>query len=198
MADSMTEPRADSMADPTVTLRNVFALPEADAPERSSAEWKTFQDKLTEEVKGIKTPAMPDVVAKVGELLDIPIPDIFLASWKKANALQTILDESRKEPETAMQLELAEHTINSQHHPSIEVRIQNTAVKKIEFTVRLAFNLKGFVLKIQNGAIKEMKTGACEVKGTIEYQGLIIAEKKLAPIHLPGTIPLERNKNEDV
>jgi hypothetical protein len=183
------------MADPTVTLRNVFALPEAGAPERPSAGWKTFQDKLTEEVKGIKIAAMPDVAAKVGELLDIPIPDIFLASWEKANVLRALLDESRKEPETAMQLELAEHTINSQHHPSIEVRIQNTPVKKIEFTVRLAFKLKGFVLKIQNGAIKEMKTGACEVKGTIEYQGLIIAEKELAPIHLPGSIPLTRNKN---
>jgi hypothetical protein len=188
----------DSMVDPRVTVRNVFALPEADAPERSSAQWKTFQDRLAEEVKGVKTAAMPDVAARVGELLDIPIPDIFLASWKKADVLRTMLDESRKEPETAMQLELAEHTINSQHHPSIEVRVQNTLVKKIEFTVRLAFNLKGFVLKIQNGVIKEMKTGACEVKGTIEHQGLIIAEKKLAPIQLPGTIPLERNKNAAV
>ena len=182
------------MAEPTATLRDVFALPDTGAPERSSAEWKTFQDRLKEEVKGIKTPAMPDVAAKVGELLDIPLPEIFLTSWKKADALRTLLDESRKEPETVMQLELAEHTINSQHHPSIEVRIQNTAVKKIEFTVRLAFKLKGFVLKIQNGAIKEMKTGDCEVKGTIEYQGLMIAEKKLAPIKLPGAIPLERNE----
>ena len=183
------------MADQTVTLRNVFALPEAGAPDRSSAGWKAFHDKLSEEVKSIKTAAMPDVAAKVGELLDIPIPDIFLASWKKADVLRTRLDESRKEPETEMQLELAEHTINSQHHPSIEVRIQDTPVKKIEFTVRLAFKLKGFVLKIQSGAIREMTTGACEVKGTIEYQGLIIAEKELAPINLPGSIPFARSRN---
>jgi hypothetical protein len=133
---------------------------------------------------------MPDITKKFGELFDIPIPDIFLASWKKANAVQSVLEESRKSPETVMNIELGEHTIVSQHNPAIEVKIQNILVKKLQFTLRLGFILKGFNLKIQNGGIREMQTGVCQVKGTVEYEKLTIAEKKLAPITLPGSIKL--------
>jgi hypothetical protein len=178
------------MTDSPATLRDVFELPEPNAPERSSEKWQGFQEKITKEVKGVKLASMPDITKKFGELFDIPIPDIFLASWKKANALQAVLEESRKSPETVMNIELAEHTIVSQHKPCIEVKIRNAVVKKLEFTLRLGFVLKGFNLKIKNGAIREMQTGLCEAKGTVEYDGLVIAEKKLAPIALPTLIKL--------
>ena len=74
--------------DSPATLRDVFELPNAEAPERSSPGWKEFQDKIVKEIKGVKLASMPDVTKKFGELFDIPIPDIFLASWKKANAVQ--------------------------------------------------------------------------------------------------------------
>jgi hypothetical protein len=181
----------------STTVRYIFALPEAGETEHAPDGWKTFQEKISKEIKGMKVVAMPDLAAKMGELFDIPIPDIFLTSWKKANVLQTLLEESKKTPETVMELELSEHTINSQHKPHIEVRVQNTTVKKLEFILRLVFRVKGFALKIQNGAIKEMRTGLCDARGTMEYQGLIIAEKKLAPIHLPALVHFEIAKTEE-
>jgi hypothetical protein len=184
------------MADSPPTLRDVFELPKPDAPEQSSAGWKEFQEKIIKEVKGIKLASMPDIAEKFGELFDIPIPDIFLSSWKKASALQSVLEESRKSPEAVMNIELAEHTIVSEHEPVIEVKIKNVTVKKLEFKLRLGFLLKGFNLKIQNGEIREMQTGTCVVKGTVEYQKLTIAEKKLAPITLPGSIKLSESKEK--
>lgn len=184
------------MTDSPATLRDVFELPEPNAPERSSEKWQGFREKIIKEVKGVKLASMPDITKKFGELFDIPIPDIFLASWKKANALQAVLEESRKSPETVMNIELAEHTIVSQHKPCIEVKIRNAVVKKLEFTLRLGFVLKGFNLKIKNGAIREMQTGLCEAKGTVEYDGLVIAEKKLAPIALPTLIKLADGEQE--
>jgi hypothetical protein len=185
------------MTDSPTTLRDVFELPEAGAPEQSSEGWKEFQEKIIEEVKGIKLASMPDITEKFGELFDIPIPDIFLASWKKANAIQSVLEESRKSPETVMNIELGEHTIVSEHEPVIEVKIHNATVKKLEFTLRLGFILKGFNLKIQNGEIREMQTGVCEVKGTVEYEKLTIVEKQLAPIKLPGSIKLPAGRHEE-
>lgn len=185
------------MTDSPATLRDVFEIPEPDAPERSSEKWKGFQEKIIKEVKGVKVASMPDITKKFGELFDIPIPDIFMSSWKKANALQAVLEESRKSPETVMNIELAEHTIVSQHKPSIEVKIRDAVVKKLEFTLRLGFVLKGFNLKIKNGAIREIQTGLCEAKGTVEYDQLVIAEKKLAPIALPTLIKLRDSDDED-
>src|SRR5947209_7248656 len=161
------------MSEATITLREVFEVPEAGAPpDKSSAAWEKFQERMSKEVKGIKTAALPDVTRKFGELFEIPFPDIFLTSWKKANSIQTALADSMKTPEAVSSVELAEHSINSLHKPCIEVKIQDKTVKKIEFTVRLVFKLKGFVLKIQNGAIKEMQTASSEVKATVEYEGL--------------------------
>jgi hypothetical protein len=179
------------MLNSSVSVRDVFALPEQGPPDNPSESWSAFQERVTKEIKGIKTAAMPDLAAKIGELLDVPIPGIFLTSWRKANVLQDVLAESKKTPEAVLNVELGEHTINSQHRPHIEVTIQNRSVKKIEFILRLVFKLQGFVLKIQNGAIKEMISGRCEVKGTLEYQGLTIAEKKLQEITLPAFVPLE-------
>jgi hypothetical protein len=197
MVDSAPPERSGPPAATTsTTVRDIFALPEPGKTEDAPAGWSAFQEKMSKEVKGIKTAAMPDLVKKMGELFDIPIPNIFLTSWQKANVLHDLLEESKKTPEKVMELELGEHTINSQHKPHIEVRIQNTKVKELEFVLRLVFKVKGFVLKIQDGAIKEMRVGSCEARGTMEYQGLIIAEKKLAPIQLPVLVSFESTKAE--
>ncbi|MDX6612792.1 MAG: hypothetical protein QOD75_1978 [Blastocatellia bacterium] len=180
------------MPDSAVTLRHVFEVPEPSGGEESPETWKRFREKLTEEIKGVKVASMPDMAGKIGELLDIPIPGIFLNSWRKADALQKLLEESKRNPEAIMDLELADHTINSEHRPSIELRVHNATVKKIEFTLRLVFSLKGCVLRVQHGVIKEMRAGMCDVKGQMEYGGLTILEKKVAPLHFPGVISFHR------
>jgi hypothetical protein len=185
------------MSDSVVTVRDVFELPQPGSPEESSPRWQTLRQWMSEEVKGIKASAMPDVAAKIAELLEVPISDIFLASWKRTDVITELLEESRKTPDAVTSLELADHTINSQHHPHIEIRGKNASLKKIEFKLRLLFKLKGFRLRIQDGAIREMQSGPCEVQGTLEYQGLTVAEKKLAPIKLPATVTLEGSRNID-
>src|SRR3981081_531096 len=102
------------MSDSPITLREVFEVPESGAAGHPAAGWKRFQTDVMQEVKSVKSAAMPDLMAKVFELLDVPIPNILLASWKKAGALQSTLEESRKSPETKFDLELCEHSINSE------------------------------------------------------------------------------------
>jgi len=184
------------MSNQDVTLRQVFSLPEPGAKDPSPDRWNLFQATVSREVKTIKWPAaMPDVAAKICELFDVKLPDLFLISWRKADDLRKALAESKKTPDVTKYLELVEHVIRSEHHPYIEVRIGKAPVKKIEFVVKLTFRLKGFVLKIKAGEIEEMRTGRCDVEGRLEYAGLTLAEKKLSPIQLP---PLCRFKSEEV
>ena len=188
--DAGTEVVGENATEVTPTVREIFALPEKDT-EPSDDRWKEFRDRIGKEVKGIKwTAAMPDLAEKVCELLNIKIPNILVAAWKKAKELQTVLETSKATPDEVVYLELAEHTINSDHKPSLDVRIKGATIKKIELGVQLGFKLRGFVLKIQNGGITEMQTGQCEAKGTIKYGTLMIAEKKLEPIKLPLTIAI--------
>ena len=175
------------MSQQTVTLRQVFELPNAGAVDRSPDRWEKFEARMEKEVKTIKWPAaIPDLAKKFVELFDVKIPDILFISWKKADAIRLALAESKKTPEATKYLELADHTITSKHRPHIDVMIYNKSVKKIEFVVTLTFKLKGFVLKIKAGEIEEIRTGRCEIEGKVQYEDLTIAEKKLAPIDLPA------------
>lgn len=170
------------------TLRQIFSLPEKE-DDPSDDRWKVFQENVSKEVKGVKWIAsMPDLAPKVCELLDIRIPDILVTAWKKVEDLQRVMEESKKTPDKTVYIELAEHTIDYNSKPSIDVKIKKATVKKLELPIQLGFKLRGFVLKIQNGAIREMQTGQCEAKGTIKYGSLTVAEKKLEPIKLPFSI----------
>jgi len=183
--------KGKATAESAPTVRQIFSLPEK-GTDPSDDRWKAFQDTVSKEVKGIKwTAAMPDLAPKICELLEIKIPDILISAWKKVKDLQAVLERSKKTPEEIVYLELAEHTINSEHKPSIDVKIRSATVKKLELVIQLGFKLKSFVLKIQNGGIREMQTGHCEAKGTIKYGSLTIAEKKLEPIKLPLSIPIK-------
>lgn len=177
------------MAEPTVTLREVFELPAEGEPDPQPERWKAVQERINKEVKDVKLPAkLHDLGPKICELFNVPLPNILVTSWKKVGSLTAILEKSRNSPDEVMYLELAQHSINCEQKPHIEMRVKDLPVKKIEFIVKLLFNLKGFVLKVQGGAIQEMQTGACEVKGTVSFAGQVIIEKKLSPITLPGRI----------
>ena len=174
------------------TLREIFALPANGAADAADDRWEAVEKRISEEVKGIKwTAAMSDLVPKICDLLEIKVDDVLLRAWKKAAEIRTAIEQSKLTPEQTTYLELVEHTINSEHKPSIDVKLKGTKINTIALLVQLGFKLQGFVLKIKNGAITELQAGHCEVKGTIKFSGLTIAEKKLAPIRLPLTIPVD-------
>lgn len=177
------------MAEPTTTISDVFELPKPGEPDPKTDRWEAVQKRIKEEAKDVRLPtALTDLGPKICELFNVPLPNILVTSWKKVAHLRARLEKSRNAPDKVEYLELAQHTINCDQKPYLEMRLKDIPVKKIQFTVKLVFVLKGFVLKIQGGAIQEIQTGACEVKGTISYAGQVIVEKKLSPIKLPGTL----------
>ena len=179
------------MAELTTTISDVFELPKAGEPDPKTDRWETVQKRIKEEAKDVKFPAaLNDLGPKICELFNVPLPNVLVTSWKKVDELRARLEKSRNAPDKVEYLELAQHTINCNQKPYLEMRLKDMPVKKIEFAVKLVFTLKGFVLKIQGGAIQEIQTGACEVKGTISYAGQVIVDKKLSPIKLPGTLPV--------
>jgi hypothetical protein len=185
---TLAQGKVEASAQESPTLREIFSIPEK-ATDAKDDHWQAFQEKLAEEAKGIKwTAAMPDLGAKICELLDIKIHDILLAAWKKVEALRKVLEDSKQTPDKSVYLDLAEHSIDYETKPFIDVKIKGASVKKLTLHVALNLKLKGFVLKVRNGAIRELQTGNCEGKGTIKYGTLAIAEKKLEPIKFPLSI----------
>jgi hypothetical protein len=174
-----------------VTLGQVLMLPEGQTA-KGSDRWKKMEEKLGKEMGRIQWKAsMPDVVAKIGKLLDIPISDGWITSWKKAKEVNKALQDSEKAPNDTIELELGDHTIKTTLHPYISVEIGKLVKQKIEFNVVLSCKLKGFILIIRGGAIREIATVECVADGTIDYDGLVLAKHELAPIRLPEKILVE-------
>src|SRR5262245_41877333 len=99
----------------TLTLRNLFGLDEGTLTSEQFGAWVKFQERLREETKSINwTTTMPDLLPRVTELFDIPIVDVFRASWKKAEALNAQVEATRKTPADTSFLSLSRHTISSE------------------------------------------------------------------------------------
>ena len=181
----------DGYSSAGTSVGSIFSLPGHGGDPRAHAQWRSFQQNLARELETVKTASMPEVAPRIAELFDIQIPDILISSWIKANEIRNVLQKSAAAPDETFWVGLGEHTVESEHHPYVDITIKGQTVKRIEFTIRLLFKLNSFVLKIQRGNISEIQTGSCDVQGVVEYRGLRIAEKQLAPIQLPGVMVLQ-------
>ena len=178
----------------SLTLRRLFEL-DASMAKEGSGPWSLLQERLHEETKGVRWPAaIPDLLAEVAELFEIPISDIFIASWKKSDGLQAEIEASRKAPEETSILSLSEHTVTSEFHPTIDVRIPGKEIKSLQFTTRLSLTLEGFTLRVSNGRITHINAGRYGGKGSIHYGDLCLAVKEFKQQALPLAIPIVRRE----
>jgi len=65
-------------------------------------------------------------------------------------------------------------------------------VARLVFPLRLEFRVEGVVLRVRQGRISEILGGSIKVKAALKFGDFVIFDKALAPIAIPGSLPLER------
>jgi hypothetical protein len=153
----------------------VSAVKEAAEKQAKGVGWSVIQDQIFEKLK---------------DLLDVGIPDILVSAWNRYRILLKYLDREKYPPNESFLVPLAEHCITSEHHPFVEILVNDQPVGKIGFDIKVALTLEGIILKIQDGKIKEIFTGTCKGKGTISCDNIVILEEKTESVPLPGSIDL--------
>ncbi len=139
----------------------------------------------------IKWPlAFDNIIDKIGDVLNVSIPDIMVMSWNKYRILLKYLDREKYPATETFLVALTEHTIKSEHRPFIEILISDKPVGKIEFNITVFLMLEGVILKIQDGKIKEIRIGTCKGKGTMSCENQIIFRKETEKISFPVLIGL--------
>ena len=134
--------------------------------------------------------ALNKISEKTEDLLDISVPDILVSAWNKYFVLLKYLDKKKYPPNETFLVPLLEHTVKSQHHPFIELIINNVSITKLDFDINVSLTLKGMVLKIQDGKVLEISTGNCKGKGTVKCHKLLILEKETRTFSMPQSIKL--------
>lgn len=180
-----------------ITLNQFFSFKEEELLQsrlstmESTKKISSLKEVFLKEAKGIRWPvAFNEIMKKIGDLLNIGVLDIMVMAWNKYSLLLKYLDREKYSPDETFLVPLAEHTIKSEHHPYIEVLINDKMIGKIGFDINISLKLEGIILKIQDGKIKEILTGSCKGEGTISHDDFVIFEKSLEPIQLPGSIDL--------
>lgn len=185
------------MNERSVTLDSFFSF----AEQAKSAKFRPMLDsvgvvsalkeKISDLGKGLKWPVPLDsLLEKIPALLDIQLTDILTTAWNKYRQLRKYTDLEKYPPSESVLVTLAEHKIESVHRPYIEIMIDEVPWKKINFQITVAMELKGFVLKIQGGKIKEIRTGKLKGTGKIKCEEMVLVEKETESVDLPGTIGL--------
>lgn len=173
------------------SLQNKELLPAKLSTLESSGQVSTVKEAVAKQAKGVGWGVIEDqIFEKLKDLLAISIPDILVAAWNKYQILLKYLDREKYPPNESFLVPLAEHCITSEHHPYVEILVNEQPVGKIGFDIKVALTLEGIILKIQGGKIKEIFTGTCKGKGTISCDNIVILEKKTESVALPGSIDL--------
>lgn len=164
-----------------ITLNHLFRHRDVHAEKVSEIEIK---DKVTDLKKKVnkKDPrlrwknVLDEVMGTSSKLLDISLKGILESAWEKYEEVEQYLDEEKYDSDETFLIPLVEHTIVSEHHPKIEIRIGDTYVGKIDFEVRLFLKLSGILLKISHGKINGVKSGKCQSRGSFSCEGIILFE----------------------
>jgi hypothetical protein len=180
-----------------ITLNHFFRFDAQNLPQdrlsglESSEEIASLRNNLSQKARGISwSVALGDILQGIKELLDVKLEEILAEAWKKTQELSKYRDPGKYRPNETVLVHLVEHTINSEHHPKLEIVVNNLVVEKIEFIIRLALSFKGVVLKIRNGKIREILPGSCHGKGYLAWGKFVLLEEETKSFALPRSINL--------
>ena len=151
------------------------------APVRSRLEQKLKGVRISDELLEL-------LVTELVRALNLPVPGLFLWGWRTSRKLSRFSDPNRYPPGRAAMVPLLEHTLESSHEAKLTPVVNGQRLPwSIKFDVVLQIELEAGVLKIRDGKIEEVRFGSATGSGSIEYKGVAIIERKMAPFELPVT-----------
>lgn len=116
------------MSDSDATLNSIFSIEAKDLPPivaavvESADATAAIKSKILDGVAELDMGTIVAAVAeKVAGLLDMSLSEVMVTAWKKYELLADCLDEEKYAPGESILVTLAEHSISSEHHPSIEI-----------------------------------------------------------------------------
>jgi hypothetical protein len=179
----------------TLTLGNVLLSGMHNLSERlgtgmdAGAEAQEIREALANAAPGLPIGTVLDGVARaVEELLDVPVTDILGGAWARARDLRAAIQKTRESADATELVPLLGHTITSEHRPCVEIVKDDVAIARLVFPLKLDLRLEGVILRVRQGRISEVLSGTVKIKATMKFGDIVVLERALAPISIPGAL----------
>ncbi len=185
------------MSKTNLNMKDLFEVEKDRVPsaKRDALENSRSVEELKKELgkksKLIKWDVVRDVFEeKAVEMLDLPLLNVFLQSWRKYKEILEFADPEKYPANETNEVSLADHTMKVEHKPYLQVTYRGVPVKKIEFTLEAELKLQAVILRIQSGKIMAIQAGAVTGKGALLLEQKSVMEKTFGSYDLAGSIDL--------
>ncbi|MDX2043007.1 MAG: hypothetical protein SF097_17445 [Acidobacteriota bacterium] len=129
-----------------------------------------------------------EIAKAVSDTLKFNLLGVLVVTWSRALELRKYTDRTKFKPEDINYVELAKHTVKSNHKPKVQLLVNGHSVGEVEFDVALEFPVKGAILKVQDARIKQVRgvsfKGSCKIK----YGEFELLKRESQEFHLPGEV----------
>jgi hypothetical protein len=173
------------------TARSKSGFPEIKSRLEKNDHVASLREKVSNTVGKSGWPVtLEEIREKIADLLDISMLDVLVGGWNTYLGLRNYVDKEKYPPTQSILVPLAEHTVKSEHHPYIQILINDEPAVKIAFEATFTFTARNVILRIQDGKIKGVKTGEIKCKGVLKCEGALLLEQDFRAIPLPGSVDL--------
>jgi hypothetical protein len=138
----------------------------------------------------VRNVALERVGSVAADVLALGTTDIFAAAWRKHSEFRRAAAETLAPPGTEKVVAMTEHAATFVHRPSVEVQLANVTVVTIDFEARLEMKIKGLLAVIRAGCLTGVRSGVCDVVGTLAVDGFEILHRERT-IELPLAISIK-------
>jgi hypothetical protein len=179
----------------TLTLGNVLLAGATTVSDRlgasleSGPEANQIKAALAKAAPGLPLGTLLEGVSKaVQDALDVPVADVLIGAWQRARDLRAALETTRESADGTVLVPLLSHAIASEHRPYVDIGVEGVPLARLVFPVKAEFRLEGVVVRVKQGQIADILAGSVKVKGTLKFGDLVLLERALAPISIPGVL----------
>jgi hypothetical protein len=148
--------------------------------------------RIVAEIDRIEADTLSEMNSLDVEVLDIPVLTFLLPAWQKYREIHEFADPGKHPAEETILVSLAEHTVKVEHYPSLQATYRGVDIPKakLEFALLGDLTLEGVVLKIQDGKIKAIQSGAVKWSGELLLEKRSILKKESKSHDLTGKLDL--------
>jgi hypothetical protein len=128
-------------------------------------------------------------------VLDLEVSDLIAWAWNTQSSIREAMKLTAEDPDKIENVPLVTHTIQSTHHPYIEISLGEKVIRTITFDLTTKIDLEGAVLTIQQGEIDSIKPGSCRGEVRLELGAATLISKEAGSFTLPGSLTLRRTRS---
>jgi hypothetical protein len=136
-----------------------------------------------------QTAVLGQVGSAAAGLLELDLAAILGLAWGKYAALRRAAEETAADWDTEQLVGLANHRVSFAHEPSVQVHVGDLPVAEIALRLELELRIKGLLAVVRGGRLTAIRTGRCEVGGTLTVAGRQVAERQIS-VELPRALRL--------